>query len=193
IAVVGRPAKHRDAAVVPDVAVLDVTRDVAEHDVTTLARPCRALGPQGAGPYTVDCALAAPQRQKGLIDDNHIRVRIDRRMPARKVARRIADYCRRRAEVGALLGPRPAPDRSRQSRRAGEHAAPRQRPAEGSFALHSVSLALLWRSIVDRRAQQTQPPADPAFAAMRNGNTITSISQCGSRERRVLELFRTDR
>src|SRR5207302_9505717 len=54
VRVVGRPAERRDPPILPDIAVLNVTGYVAEDEILPLARPSRAFGPIGAGPYPAD-------------------------------------------------------------------------------------------------------------------------------------------
>src|SRR6185312_7773040 len=50
VGVVRRPAKRDDPLGVPQIAVLGVAGDVAEHEVLALARPGRTLRPLRPGP-----------------------------------------------------------------------------------------------------------------------------------------------
>jgi hypothetical protein len=189
VAVVGRPAKHGHPTVVPDVAVLHIARDVAEHDVAALARPGRALGPQRAGPHTIDRPLVSSQRQERLVDDDHIGVRVDRRVSRRKVARGAADDCRRCAEIGVLLAPRGAGHRccGGQARGTLEQAASRQRLPANSLLLHRVAPFPIDLVDCDRGGWGEATSRPRCIRAMRERKTVSPISRCKPRLCRVLE------
>jgi hypothetical protein len=142
VAVIGRPTEHRDPPVVPDIAVLHIARDIAEDDVTALARPGRPFRPQRPRPQPIDRTLGAPQRQKGRVDDDDVGVRINRRFVPSPLARRVGNYAGRRADFAGFLGGCwTAVERccARQTGGTGEELAPRQRvPANSRCGHRSV-------------------------------------------------------
>ena len=179
VAVVGRTAECRDPAIVPDIAVLHIARDVAEDDVLTLARPSGALGPQRPCPQPVNRTLIAPQRQKRRVDDDDVGIGIDRRVVRAPFPWRIADDARRSAEVGVLLSPSSARRKRRrpdQPRRPGQQPAARQRPAADGLVRHRSSSPFLDLTDSGSPRRSRQPPV-ASVPAMRDGKGMPSISR----------------
>src|SRR5438046_10278311 len=79
VGVVRRLAECRYPAVLPDVAVLRVAGDVAEHEVLPLARPGGPLGPLRPGPQPLQWDVAGHQRAEGRVDHDDVGVGVDRR------------------------------------------------------------------------------------------------------------------
>src|SRR5439155_16971144 len=110
VGVVGRLAERRYPAVLPDVAVLRVAGDVAEHEVLPLARPGRPLGPLRPGPQPLQRDVAGHQRAERRIDHDDVGVGVVRGVAWRPVARR----------AGVRAGLRPdLPGRRRRGRLSG--------------------------------------------------------------------------
>jgi hypothetical protein len=104
VRVVGRLSERRHPPVLPDVAVLRIAGDIAEDEVLPLARPGRALGPIGARPQPAQRRVARDQRAERRVDDDDVRVGIDRWVAAAPVAGRIGDRAGRRTELGSRRG-----------------------------------------------------------------------------------------
>src|SRR5207248_4107904 len=104
VGVVGRFAERRHPPVLPDIAVLRVAGDVAEDEVLSLARPSWPFGPIRAGPQPADWSTSQPDAVECRIDDDDVRVRVDRRPTWRPVARRAGDRAGRRAELRVRRG-----------------------------------------------------------------------------------------
>src|SRR5215471_18881679 len=99
VAVVGRHAKDADLTGVFEPAQLAIVRDVAPHEITALGTPGRALGPQRAGPQSLDRPVSLYVIPEEGIDDNYVGVPgvdVRRRVNA-KVAGRAGDDARRGA------------------------------------------------------------------------------------------------
>jgi hypothetical protein len=91
VAVVGRGAENADLSVVVEPAQLAIVRDVAPHDITTLAAPGRALCPQRTRPQALDRRVALHIFREQRIDDDDVGVEpID-------VGRRVGSELARRA------------------------------------------------------------------------------------------------
>src|SRR5205823_7586578 len=141
---------RRHPPVLPNIAVLNVAGDVAEDEVLSLARPGRAFRPVRTGPQPADWSTSQPDAVECRIDDDDVRVRIDR-WPARgPVARRAGDRARRRAELsigrGLRLGLRYRTARCQRGRHSGcpggQNAAARQGVAQTAL-VHAGSLPIV--------------------------------------------------
>ena len=83
VAVAGRIAEHRDAAVVFDPAHLHVVRDVAPHQVAADAVPRRPFGPERADVQPLDRRVADDVAAEARIERDDVRVGIlQRRLAA---------------------------------------------------------------------------------------------------------------
>src|SRR5712671_3082681 len=174
VRVIGRPAERRHPPILPDIAVLNVAGYVAEDEILPLARPSRAFGPIGAGPRPADRRTPQPDTVEGRIDDDDIRVGIDRRAARRPIARWRGDCTRGRAELrirrglrlrsGSARGERGGAD----SRGAGQQTAARQWMARGHVA-PPIILPVRWGVFLtvgasargnDDRTRPLRPPAE---------------------------------
>ena len=77
VAVVGWVAKAADAASFPDIAVLDVGLDIAEHEILALVGPGRTLGPFKTGRDPSDGGNAEQILFKRGIGDDDVGIGID--------------------------------------------------------------------------------------------------------------------
>src|SRR6266550_4842213 len=173
VRVVGRPAERRDPSVLPDITVLNVAGYVAEDEILPLARPSRAFGPIGAGPHPADRRTPQPDTVEGGIDDDDIRVGIDRRAARRPIARWAADRAGGGAElrIGCGLRLRSSPVRGQRGGAddagARQQSAARQWLARGHMA-PPIILPVRWGVFLtvgasargnDDRTRPLRPPA----------------------------------
>src|SRR5436190_513413 len=173
VRVVGRPAERGDPSVLPDITVLNVAGYVAEDEILPLPRPSRAFGPIGAGPHPADRRIPQPDTVEGGIDDDDIRVGIDRRAARRPIARWCGDCARGGAELRIRRGLRlrPSPVRGQRSSAdgagAGQQSAARQWLARGHMA-PPIILPVRWGVFLtvdasargnDDRTLPLRPPA----------------------------------
>ena len=139
VAVVRRFAELGHAAIVPQEPILRVALHIAEHEVLTLARPCRPFRPQEAGGDPVDRGDAEQVVLERRIDDDDVRIGIDvRRCVASPLSRRIADDGGRRPGRGIRLlcdGTRGERSGADAARNAADHGA----PGRASLTVHVAS------------------------------------------------------
>src|SRR5262249_35603630 len=138
VAVVGRQAKDADLTGFFEPAQLAGARDVAPHQIAALGTPGRALGPQRAGPQSLDRPVSLYVIPEEGIDDNYVGVPgvdVRRRVNA-KVAGRAGDDARRDALF--RLGHYAARARDRGAGRHGSN----QCPARYCPALYLPALTL---------------------------------------------------
>src|ERR1051326_195444 len=104
VCVLGGLAERGDPSVFPDVAVLNIAGHIAEDEVLPLARPSRAFRPIGAGPYAANRRVPQSHGVEFGIDDDDVRVGIDRRAARCPVARRARDRAGRVAQLRIWCG-----------------------------------------------------------------------------------------
>src|SRR5205085_2133892 len=135
----------------------------------SLARPGRAFRPVRTGPQPADWSTSQPDAVECRIDDDDVRVRIDR-WPARgPIARRAGDRAGRRAELRSWRGLR-LRDRTARCQSGGpadasggrQDAAPRQ-PAVRA-ALDHGAFSLL--SLIDREFGLGESRPQPAVSGL---------------------------